>query len=316
MRTLARPRAQRGEAEVVELAVVNERRLGPRADQHVEGLVHPLSAVVAPQPIADELVFVEVGPVPDPDVEAAVGKVVEERELCREADRMTQRQLDHREADPDPRGARGHHAGERDRVAVHALAREVVLGEPDAVEARRLREAGLRHLLVDGGVVGVGGRRRPERQPAEAHQAGSPSARPVCAAKRSSAAASMSGRALKISRSTPAAAYASIAALSGTSKPGGVMLISSGPSSAGREEIFAASRSALTDFCVSARSSPNPYQPWPCVTARRYAVGVRPPTTTGIRVYTGRCMACTPSNETSRPSCSGLGCVRSARIRA
>src|SRR5206468_12868305 len=53
-------------------------------------------------------------------------------------------------------------------------------------------------------------------------------------------------------------------------------------------DLFAASRSAPTDFCVSATSRPKPYQPWPWVTARRYAGGVRPPTTIGIGFCTGR----------------------------
>src|SRR5438105_9866688 len=105
MRLLSGPWAKPGQAELVEFAAVDERRLGPRADHHVERLLHPLPAVVAAQAVPHELVLVVVRPVPDADVEATAGEIVEERELGREADRMAQRELDHREADPDPRRA-------------------------------------------------------------------------------------------------------------------------------------------------------------------------------------------------------------------
>ena len=171
VRPLARPRAELGQAELVELPVVDERRLGPGADHHVERLLHPLAAVVAPQPVADELVLVVVGPVPDADVEAAAREVVEEGQLGGQADRMAQGELDHGEADADPRGARRHDAGERDRIAVDALAREVVLGEPDAVEAGGLREAGLRDQRRGWRAKSASGERRvSERQPAESHR--------------------------------------------------------------------------------------------------------------------------------------------------
>jgi hypothetical protein len=44
---------------------------GPGADHDVERLGHPLAAIVAAQPVADELVLVVVGPVADADVQAA-----------------------------------------------------------------------------------------------------------------------------------------------------------------------------------------------------------------------------------------------------
>src|ERR1700704_1564185 len=50
-------------------------------------------------------------------VEAAAGKIVEEGQLGGDPDGMAEGELDDREADPDPRRARGHHAGEGDGVA-------------------------------------------------------------------------------------------------------------------------------------------------------------------------------------------------------
>src|SRR5262250_1735550 len=69
VRSLSRARAKLRQAELIELAVVTQRRLGPRAEHDLERLGRPLAAVVAAQAIADELVLVEVGPVPDADVD-------------------------------------------------------------------------------------------------------------------------------------------------------------------------------------------------------------------------------------------------------
>ena len=62
---------------------------------------------------------------------------------------MPEGELDDREPDPDPLGARRQRGGEHDRIAVDALAGEVVLGEPDAVEAERDGADGLLELLID-----------------------------------------------------------------------------------------------------------------------------------------------------------------------
>src|SRR5262245_18127607 len=84
---------------------------------------------------------------------------------------MTQGELDHREADPDSRRARRHDAGERNGIAVDAFTREVVLGEPDAIEARRLGKARLLHEILDRSVIAVGRPGMCQRQPAELHWA-------------------------------------------------------------------------------------------------------------------------------------------------
>ena len=86
-----------------------------------------------------------------------------------QANGVAQGELEHGEADPDARGPGGHHAGQRNGIAVHALAREVVLGQPDAVEVHRLREARLGGHVVDGREVRLRRRRQAERQPAEPH---------------------------------------------------------------------------------------------------------------------------------------------------
>src|SRR5262245_40922390 len=134
MRLLTRARPQLGEAQLVELAPMVERSFRPRAHHHLERLFHPLAAVVAPEPETDEFVLVEVRPVSDADVDAPAREVVEQGQFGRQPDRMAQGELDHGEAETDPRRAGGDDARDGDRVAVDALAREVVLGEPDYVE--------------------------------------------------------------------------------------------------------------------------------------------------------------------------------------
>jgi hypothetical protein len=81
---------------------------------------------------------------------------------------MPQGELDHGEADAHAGGARGERAREGDGIAVDGLAGEVVLGEPDAVEADVLGPARLDEQIVDRGAVGVRRRRVGERQPAGA----------------------------------------------------------------------------------------------------------------------------------------------------
>src|SRR5436309_16069792 len=101
MGKLPRPRPELGQAELIELAPGHERLPRPRAEHHLERFFHALAAVVAPQAVADEFVLVVIGAVPYPDIDAAIGQVVEQRELGGEADGMTQGELDHREADTD-----------------------------------------------------------------------------------------------------------------------------------------------------------------------------------------------------------------------
>src|SRR6267378_2511775 len=84
--------AQRGEAPLEELPVMDERLLGPGAHQHLERLRAPLPAVVAAQAVAHELVLVVERAPADPHVEPPPAQVVEEGELHREADRVAQRE--------------------------------------------------------------------------------------------------------------------------------------------------------------------------------------------------------------------------------
>ena len=181
MRLLHRPRPHGGQAHREELALVDERLLGPGANEHRGRLVHPLVAVVAAQAVADVLVLVVAGAAADAHFQAPAAQIVEDGELDGQTHRMMKRHLDDREAHARARGARGQRAGERDRIGVGALAGEVVLGEPQVVEAHRFGEHALLELLVDAREVVLGRRRERQRHPAELHARRSRRTRAVAA---------------------------------------------------------------------------------------------------------------------------------------
>jgi hypothetical protein len=75
---------------------------------------------------------------PDPEREAAVGEVVEQRDLLGKRHRVRGRQHADGRAQPDARRRPERVCGERDRGRAGAVGHEVVLGDPRVVEARRL----------------------------------------------------------------------------------------------------------------------------------------------------------------------------------
>src|SRR4030095_17180938 len=100
-----------------ELALVEERLLGPCAGQDLEGLGAPLATVVAAQAVAHELVLVVQAAATNAHVEPAAAQVVEQSELDGEPDRVPGRELDDREADAHAARAGSERAREPGRVA-------------------------------------------------------------------------------------------------------------------------------------------------------------------------------------------------------
>jgi hypothetical protein len=108
---------------------------------------------------------------PHPDVEPPLRDDVDQRHLLGQPDRIVEGQDGGRQADPNSRSPRGHRAGERGRVHREAVVDEVVLGEPDLVEAQLLRPHHLVELTVDDVRVPVARRGLQEEVGAEAHHA-------------------------------------------------------------------------------------------------------------------------------------------------
>src|SRR5450755_456069 len=66
---------QRRDVDLVELAVVGERRFAPRPLDDVDRLRHALAAVVAAQPVAHEFILVVDRTLADADIDAALAEI-------------------------------------------------------------------------------------------------------------------------------------------------------------------------------------------------------------------------------------------------
>ena len=169
MRPLHGARPDRGQPDREELPLVDERLLGPGAREHLDRFLHPFATVVTPEAEADVLVLVVAGAAADADLQTPAAEVVEHGELDGEAHGMVERHLDDGEPQPRARGARRERAGEWNRVGIGALAGEVVLGEPEVIEAHRLGQHPLLELLMDAGQVIRGRRGQGQGHPPELH---------------------------------------------------------------------------------------------------------------------------------------------------
>src|SRR5206468_7511432 len=123
-------------------ALVGEALQGPRADQDPEGLLEALTALDLGDAIALELDRAVAAS--HPDVQTSAAQDIDHRELFGEPDRIVEGEDRGGQADPNapgPHGGGGRQDRRRDRETVLD---EVVLGEPEAVEAELFRP---RHLL-------------------------------------------------------------------------------------------------------------------------------------------------------------------------
>jgi hypothetical protein len=85
----------------------------------------------------------------DADLHPSAAQVVEDGEVLGQPDRVVERQQADIAGEPHVPGASRHGGGARDPRGQVAVVHEVVLGEPDQVEAQGVEPG---HLLEDGGV--------------------------------------------------------------------------------------------------------------------------------------------------------------------
>ena len=140
---------------------------GPRPDQDREGLVEALPALDLGDAVALELDRAVAAA--DADVETAAAEDVDHRQLFGQPDRIVEGQDGGGQADPHALRAHGGGRGQergRDRQPVLD---EVMLGQPDAVEAQLFRPHDLLELAVDDVGMGHRGRSLQEVVGAEAH---------------------------------------------------------------------------------------------------------------------------------------------------
>ncbi len=133
-----------------------EACLGPGPDQDLLGLVEARLRLMVVDAKALIIIDVVGGAAAEADDEPALEDVVEHRQLLGEPDRVVQRHLQDREADFAVPGGGGERASKGDRVGIGADAVEMMLGQPDRVDAQFVGEPGFAQGLVDHDPVALG----------------------------------------------------------------------------------------------------------------------------------------------------------------
>ena len=128
---------------------------GPGFDQDLLRLQQPRLRLLRGNPIAT--VFIEIirCATTKADDHASLTEVVDEGDLLGQPDRVMQGHLGHRKADANPPGAGGDGRGKGQRIDIGAAAIEVVLRQPEDVEAQGITELGLTERLVDDDTVSI-----------------------------------------------------------------------------------------------------------------------------------------------------------------
>ncbi len=155
-RYVVRDRPERLERMVVGEAVDVGEQLGELLRELVAAGVDPVAA----QGVGGELV--RAGCPADPEVDAARVQALQHPEGLGDGERGVVRQHDAAAADPDRAGRGGHGRDHHHRCTARDAADVVVLGEPVALVAERLRGLRQRHRVVQG--AGGGPARRDRRE--------------------------------------------------------------------------------------------------------------------------------------------------------
>ena len=136
-----RDRVLGGNARV--FALVDQCLARPGLHHHVEALDEARARLVDVDAEAGELALLVADA--DADVDAPAAELIDDRDLLGDAHGVVERQYDDRRADADAIRARGDVACHYHRVGEDAVPREVVLTEPEAVEAEAVRLYGEVH---------------------------------------------------------------------------------------------------------------------------------------------------------------------------
>ncbi len=128
-------------AELKRLSVETESLAGPRAFQNLHRLERSAEPLVARHPKAFELLGAVTKP--DPEAEPAMRKHIDECGILGELQRMVKRREQNIRPNGDTRSARSYRRRRRHQRGQVAVVGKMMLGEPDRVEAERLRR---RHL--------------------------------------------------------------------------------------------------------------------------------------------------------------------------
>ena len=126
---------------------MGEALFRPRALQDVHRLLEALAILLLRHVVAAELGRTIAAA--DADVQTPARDDIDQRRLLGQAQRVVERQDRRRQSDADAARARRGHRRQGRRVHREAVVDEVVLGQPDLVEAELLRPLHLLELAID-----------------------------------------------------------------------------------------------------------------------------------------------------------------------
>src|SRR5579862_9186701 len=130
------------------LAVEVEALAFPRELQNLEGLQRAPEALLARNAEAVELILTIA--LPDAEPDAPARDHVDDRNILRELQRMLKRREQDEGSDLNTFGARGDRGRRRHHRGKIAVVGEVMLGEPDGIEAGGIGHLGLgEHFRID-----------------------------------------------------------------------------------------------------------------------------------------------------------------------
>ena len=149
MRFLKGTRPQLRERRVPILPMEFQVLLSPGLKKQLLGFGDSVEALVDGRPKAGVLPEASAGPSSSPHQQPPVAQVVQKRGLHRQTDRMVERNLDDRKANPDALCALGERRPEDDWIGKHFGAPKVMLAEPHDIVAEFVRENGFAKRPVD-----------------------------------------------------------------------------------------------------------------------------------------------------------------------
>ena len=150
MRALIDARTQRrGEVYIEEFALVPESLGCPRLRQDILGFLKPALRLRERDAVSAILIEVIRRAAPDSERRAPSAQVVEKGYLLGEPNGVVERHLHGGESDADAPSPRRDRRRERRRVDVGASAVQMMLAEPDFIEAQRLRKLRLAQSVGD-----------------------------------------------------------------------------------------------------------------------------------------------------------------------
>src|SRR5262249_17281067 len=135
--------------QMPEAAAMLEALFRPGSEHDPFRLLEACLRLLMVEPVALVVVNIEGGAAAETNDEPPLAHMVDERELLGEADRVVERGLEDGVAQFAAPGRSGERGREGDGVDIDAVAVEMMLGQPQYLDAELVGEAGLAQRLLD-----------------------------------------------------------------------------------------------------------------------------------------------------------------------